>query len=81
MSEIWSTAGGVGQKFRPLERREVSGGERGADERLTTVLGEAAVLLVHRVNLRVPWRFLVRFSGRCRLQRNQGKMHIVRRGC
>ena len=38
-----STAGGVGQNLRPLERSEVSAGERGEDERLTTVLGETPV--------------------------------------
>ena len=55
-----STAGGVGQNLRPLERSEVSAGERGEDERLTTVWGETPVLSGCGLNLLDCCRFFER---------------------
>ena len=51
--------GGVGQNLRPFERREVSAGERGEEDKLTTER-EVSVMLVCRLNLLECCRFFVR---------------------
>ena len=60
-----STAGGVGQNLRPLERSEVSAGERGEDERLTTVWGETPVLSGCGLNLLDCCRFFEMLPTSC----------------